>query len=78
MGHCSRCLGELPESRIHSWCRQCLRDYKEQRRDSNSSSSTMDTDKTTDDEKWGKDVLGEDLDQRTGRDLYDAKFAPPG
>ena len=66
MGHCSRCPRELPESRIHSWCKQCLRDYKEQRRDS-SNSSAMDTDKTTDDEKQ---CYEEHLDQRTGCDLY--------
>ena len=31
MGVCSRCSGEKPEGRIHSWCAVCLREYKEQR-----------------------------------------------
>jgi len=75
MGHCSRCPRELPESRTHTWCKQCLRDYKEQRR-CGSNSSAMDTDKTTDDEKQCYDMLAgerdseEHLDQRTGCDLY--------
>ena len=28
MGSCSCCGGGMPQSRVHSWCSQCLGDYK--------------------------------------------------
>ena len=31
MGLCSRCGGCLPNCRVHRWCAECLRDYKQQR-----------------------------------------------